>query len=163
MTCILYRHQHDMSLDCFTSTLLDKILAIASLRTSTIMLTFELVVTTTSFPLGVQTAYRSFLATGKLVVILALLVSQNLAKTQFTAYSGADAACIRLFKRNSELDVNSKACTCSQAKRVILLLFATHKWNAAHLHSNSSAALSNITAAFSPDAFFIKADKPVRI
>lgn len=67
------------------------------------MFTFELVVTTTSFPLGVQTAYRSFLATGKLVVILALLVSQNLAHS--TAYSGADAACSRLFKQNSELDV----------------------------------------------------------
>lgn len=78
------------------------------------MLTFELVVTTTSFPLGVQTAYKSFLATGKLVVILALLVSQNLAKTQFKAYSGADANCIRLFKQSSELDVTSEDGICSQ-------------------------------------------------
>jgi len=127
------------------------------------MLTFELVVTTTSFPLGVQTAYRSFLATGKLVVILALLVSQNLAKTQFKAYSGADATCIRLCKWNPELDVTSKDCICSQAKHGKILPFATHKWNAARLHSNSSATLSSTKAAFSPDAFFIKADKPVRI
>lgn len=151
-----------MSLDCLTSTLLDRILAIASLRTSTIMLTFELVVTTTSFPLGVQTAYKSFLATGKLVVILALLVSQNLAKTQFKAYSGADATCIRLFKQSSETDVTSEDGICSQGKPVKVFVFEAHKWNAAHLYSNSSAALSN-TTAFSPDAFFIKADKPVRI
>lgn len=61
-----------------TSMLLGRFLAMADLRTSTIMLTLELVVTTTSLPSGVQTAYRSLLA-GKLVVILALLVSQNLA------------------------------------------------------------------------------------
>ena len=163
MKCRLEWHRRDMSLDCFTSTLLDKILAMASLRTSTIMLTFELVVTTTSFPLGVQTAYRSFLATGRLVVILALLVSQNLAETQFTAYSSADATCIWLTKWNSELDVASEDCVCSQAKHDAVLPFATQKWNADHWHSNSCAALSDTTAAFSPDAFFIKADKPVRI
>ena len=44
------------------------------------MLTFELVVTTTSLPFGAQAAYSSFLLrTGRLVVSLALLLSQNLA------------------------------------------------------------------------------------
>ena len=98
LACSQVTHKQDMSwlptlrvILCMqqtasTSISFGRFLTMASFRTSTIILTLELVVTTSSLPLGAHTAYKSFLEffVGRLVVILELLASQILASVHET-------------------------------------------------------------------------------